>query len=155
MNQRLVHRQHRKDVTADLARDHGGVVHRAALRGAGIDKEAVRAEVRAKRWETSGRHTIRVREVAEEPAARHWQAVWESGTGAVLDGAASLAAQGMTGFTPGSIDVSLPRSSTIWRVDGVTPHQRRVLERCLHAGVPRLAPEWATIHAAQWAVGSE
>jgi hypothetical protein len=96
-------------------------------------------------------HTVRVLEVPPEPVAELWRAVWESGPGAVLDGAAALLAHGMTGFTPSTIDVSLPRSASVRRVDGVTTHQRRVLEQVSGAGVPRLAVEWATIHAAQWA----
>jgi hypothetical protein len=139
-------------VAVKIARDQGGVVHRAQLRAADIGKEAVRSEVRAGRWEARGVHTVRVVSVPDEPVADLWRAVWESGPGAVLDGAAALVAHGMTGFTPSTIDVSLPRSSTLREVDGVRTHQRRVLERRIGAGVPRLAPEWATIHAAQWAV---
>lgn len=145
-------REHRQLVAATLAADQGGVVHRAQLRVHDIGKEVVRTEVRAGRWEVRGVHTVRVVAVPEEPVAAHWQAVWESGPGAVLDGAAALVAHGMTGFAPSTIDVSLPRSSTVRAVDGVTTHQRRALERRVGAGVPRLAPEWATIHAAQWAV---
>ena len=127
-------------------------MHRKALREAGISRDHVRTEVRAGRWRPWGVHTVRVLEVPDEPVAHLWRAVWESGPGAVLDGAAALVAQGMTGFTPASIDVSLPRAASVRRLDGVTPHQRRVLERVHGAGVPRLAPEWSTIHAAQWAV---
>ncbi|KGN40501.1 hypothetical protein N801_13270 [Knoellia aerolata DSM 18566] len=112
----------------------------------------MRTEVLAGRWRPLGVHTVRVLEVTLEPVADLWRAVWESGPGAVLDGAAALVAHGMTGFTPASIDVSLPRSASVRRVEGVTTHQRRVLERVSGAGVPRLAPEWATLHAAQWAV---
>lgn len=154
MNPLLQRRVLRQSVAVDLARDHGGVVHRAQLRAVGVDKEAVRSELRAGRWHEWGRHTIRIPSVVEEPVAVLWRAVWESGSGGVLDGAAALVAQGMTGFTLSTIDVSLPRASTLRRVEGVTPHQRRVLERVSGAGVPRLAPEWATIHAAQWAASN-
>lgn len=136
----------------EIASDHGAVAHRRVLRVAGVDRNDVRIEVAAGRWRAWGLHTVEVLEVPRDPVAELWHAVWESGPGAVLDGAAGLVAQGMTGFVPASIDVSLPRAATVRRVEGVTTHQRRVLERLSGAGVPRLAPEWATIHAAQWAV---
>lgn len=142
----------RRRIARELAGDHGGVVHRRLLRDVKIGKEDVRTEVRAGRWSTWGVHTVRILDVEPEPVADLWHAVWESGPGAVLDGAAALVAQGMTGFSPNTIDVSLPRSATARRVDGVTRHQRRVLEPTIGAGVPRLKPEWATIHAAVWAV---
>ncbi|MDT0213789.1 hypothetical protein Q9R29_07795 [Rothia sp. ARF10] len=144
-------REDRHGVAAAIAGHQGGVIHRAQLRARGVGKEGVRTEVRAGRWQRWGVHTVRVATLPVEPVAYHWRAVWESGAGAVLDGAAALVAHGMTGYRPATIDVSLPRSATVRRVDGVTTHQRRVLERHLVAGVPRLAPEWATIHAAQWA----
>lgn len=147
----VMHKEARRRIGVDLALDHGGVAHRRDLRAAGVDRNDVRTEVVSGRWRAVGLHTVEVLEVAKEPIAEFWCAVWESGPGAVLDGAAALVAQGLTGFTPASIDISLPRSATVRQVDGVTTHQRRRLERCLNAGVPRLAPEWATIHAAQWA----
>ncbi|EAP96938.1 hypothetical protein JNB_20048 [Janibacter sp. HTCC2649] len=148
----VMKKESRRLVAVELASDHGGVAHRRDLRARGVDRHDVRIEVDGGRWRADGLHTVEVLEVTREPVADLWRAVWESGPGAVLDGAAGLVAQGMTGFTPASIDVSLPRSATVRLVDGVTPHQRRKLERCLRAGVPRVVPEWATIHAAQWAV---
>lgn len=142
----------RRLVGVELASDRGGVAHRRDLRAAGVDRHDVRIEVKAGRWRAEGLHTVHVLEVTKEPVAELWRAVWESGPGAVLDGAAALVAQGLTGFTPTAIDVSLPRSASVRAVEGVTAHQRRSLERSLSAGVPRIAPEWATIHAAQWAV---
>ncbi|KRE41876.1 hypothetical protein [Knoellia sp. Soil729] len=141
----------RATVAEAIALDHGGVAHRAELRRHGVDRHAVRTEVRSRRWEVVGRHTVRVLSVPEAPAAAWWTAVWESGSGAVLDGAAALVAQGMTGFTPDLIDVSLPRASTRFDVPGVRPHVWRQLPPTIRAGVPRVRPEQALIHAAQWA----
>ncbi|GGB86472.1 hypothetical protein N798_04170 [Knoellia flava TL1] len=134
-----------------LASAHGGVVCRRDLRAAGVHRNDVRTECGNGRWWSWGLHTVAVLEVPMEPVGHLWRAVWESGPGAVLDGPAALVAHGMTHFTPSTVDVSLPRSSTVRDVEGVTTHQRRRLERWIRAGVPRLAPEWATIHAAQWA----
>lgn len=141
----------RTAIAEDLARDHGGVVHRDLLREAGIDRQAVRTELRARRWLAMGRHTLRVLSVPEEPEGQWWQAVWESGSGAALDGAAALLAQGMTGYTVDLIDVSIPRASTRHDVVGVRPHVRRHFPLTMSAGIPRVRPEFALIHAAQWA----
>ncbi len=141
----------RTALAEQLARDHGGVVHRDMLRQVGIDRQAVRTEARARRWQTSGKHTVRILSVPEAPEAKWWEAVWESGSGAVLDGATSLVAQGMTGFTLDGIDVSIPRESTRHDVLGVRPHVRRHLPPIVQAGIPRVRPEFALVHAAQWA----
>ncbi|GAA4108245.1 hypothetical protein GCM10022415_00740 [Knoellia locipacati] len=145
-------KQERRRIAVGLAAEHGGVVHRRDLRAAGVDRNDVRTECCSGRWRSWGLHTVAVLEVSREPVADLWRAVWESGPGAVLDGATALVVHGMVGFAPSTIDVSLPRSATARSVDGVTLHQRRLLERCITAGVPRVVPEWATIHAAQWAV---
>jgi len=80
-----------------------------------------------------------------------WQAVWESGSGAVLDGAAALVACGLTGFRPEVIDVALPSRSRGHALSGVRLRRRRELGPCLDVGVPRTRPEAATVRAAQWA----
>lgn len=149
---RVMEKHHRRRLASALATEHGGVAHRRDLRAVGVHRNDVRTEVANGRWRVRGVHTLEVLDVPKEPVADLWHAVWESGPGAVLDGAAGLVAQGMQGFAMSTIDVSLPRSASVREVRGVTTHQRRVLERCIFAGVPRLAPEWATIHAAQWAV---
>ena len=137
-------------VTA-LASDHDGVVSREALRRVGVGRDAIRAEVRAGRWELLGDHTVRVLSVDAGPRLHLWRAVWESGRGAVLDGAAALLAGGMTGFDLRSIDVSLPRNARRRPVAGVRSHVRRDLPRTVPVGLPRVKPSLATIHAAQWA----
>jgi len=58
----------------------------------------------------------------------------------------------MHGFTVHTIDVSLPARNRHHRVDGVTLHRVREPDPALGAGIPRVAVEVATIHAAQWAV---
>ncbi|KGN34904.1 hypothetical protein N802_02420 [Knoellia sinensis KCTC 19936] len=133
-----------------LAADRGGVMHRADLRAAGVDKGQVRSEVRAGRWFTHGRHTISVTGGELSPTANLWRAVWESGSGAVLDGAAALQAVGLRGFTPHVIDVSQPRNNRHHKVPGVRLHRRSVMPVVVTAGVPRARPEVAAVNAAQW-----
>lgn len=69
----------------------------------------------------------------------------------VLDGAAALLASGLTAFQPTRIDVSIPRNNRRHDVPGVTRHHRSTMPPLLDVGVPRVRPEWAAIHAAQWA----
>ena len=77
--------------------------------------------------------------------------MWESGSGACLDGVTALQAAGLTGFESPTIHVTVPRQSAPHRLIGVRLHRRRDLGRLAGAGMPRTPPEWATIHAAQWA----
>lgn len=141
----------RQRLAAELAGDHDGVAHRADLRRMGISRHDVRIEVEAERWLSLGRNTIRVLSVETHPRAALWTAVWESGWGAVLDGAAALIAQGMTGYDLSTIDVALPKGSGVHRLDGVTPHERREIGPLMGSGLPRTRPERALIRAAQWA----
>lgn len=141
----------RQRLAAELAADHDGVANRADLRRLGVSRHEVRIEVEAERWLSLGRSTIRILSVETNPRAALWTAVWESGWGAVLDGAAALVAQGMSGFDLSTIDVALPKGSGVRRLEGVTPHERRELGPVMGTGLPRTRPEVALIRAAQWA----
>ncbi|MGV1009721.1 MAG: hypothetical protein ACOYBY_14080, partial [Dermatophilaceae bacterium] len=149
---RAIRRRDRQDVARHLAERHEGVVHRATLRAHGIGRHDVRNEVFGGRWAMAGRHTVVVggRPV---PAgrARWWWAVWESGSGARLDGVSALLAQGMDGFVEPTVHVTVPRAATAYRLPGVTLHRRREPDPGFAAGIPRSCPEWAMIRAAQWA----
>lgn len=79
-------------------------------------------------------------------------AVWESGSGACLDGVSALHAAGLTGFTTSAIDVTMPSLNRHHRVDGVRLHRVDRFPQVLSAGIPRVVPEAATIRGAQWAV---
>lgn len=145
-------RRERGVIAGELAAGHGGLVSRAQLRNAGIDRHAIRTEVAAGRWAVAGRHTVVVLAAPQTGAGRWWQALWESGTGAMLDGAAALQASGLSGYRPGAIDVTVPWSTTRWSaVEGVRVHRRRAVPLGPSTGVPRVCVESAVIHAAQWA----
>ena len=143
------HERHR--LATPLAAAHDGVVHRADLRGAGVSKEDVRSEVVAGRWFLHGRHTVAVSAGPLAGRARLWQAVWESGSGAVLDGAAALDASGLKGFDLPVLDVSVPRANRHHTLDGVRLHRRTQVPDALRTGLPRVRPELAAVHAAAWA----
>lgn len=81
-----------------------------------------------------------------------WRAVWESGSGAVLDGVSALIAGGLSGFTQHVIDESIPDRNRRHRVAGVRLHRRRRLGPVSHVGIPRAQAEAAALRAALWAV---
>ncbi|WP_406829675.1 hypothetical protein ABEG17_11775 [Pedococcus sp. KACC 23699] len=150
-SRRLRSRQERASAAAQFAAHQGGAVHRQQLRSCGVGRDDVRAEVRAGRWRAAGRHTIVVGPGPLSPDAARWQAIWETGAAAALDGAVALLASGLTGFRTDRLDVSLPHRNRHHDVAGVTPHRRRVMPPTVGAGVRRVRPAEASIHAAQWA----
>ncbi|MFV0460823.1 MAG: hypothetical protein ACK5MT_18865 [Actinomycetales bacterium] len=147
-----VNRQTRAALAQAIAAEHDGVVHRRDLRAVGITHDDVRTEIRAGRWARAGWHTLVIG--AGEPQGRGllWRATWECGAGAVLDGAASLVAAGMTGFELASIDVCLPKNNRCHQVVGVRLRRTAAVPPLSGAGIPRVAPAWAAIRAAQRAV---
>ena len=142
----------RRAIARELAVGHGGVVHRRELAQWGVARYAIRDEIAAGRWFLAGRHTIAIDTPILTEVAAHWRAVWESGAGARLDGASGLRAAGLTGFTSSVIDVTVPSRNRHHRLDGVRLHRLDALAPIVGAGIPRVAVEPATIHAAQWAV---
>ncbi|MEI2764512.1 MAG: hypothetical protein V9F82_02295 [Dermatophilaceae bacterium] len=151
MPRSAVRRRRREGIAAELAQGHGGVVHRAQLLRLGVTREDVRTEVRAGRWHLAGRHTVVPAGRNPVGPGRWWWAVWESGSGAILDGVSALLAQGLSGFHTERMDVTVPGRCTAYRLVGVTLHRRREIGPALSIGVPRARPESAVIRAAQWA----
>lgn len=147
-----LHGTDRRAIAVDLAAEHGGVVHRLALAEHGIDRFGIRNEVIAGRWFKVGRHTVAIGTPELNEVAQRWRAVWESGSGARLDGVSALQAVGMTGFSSAVIDVTLPKTSHTHQVERVRLHLPREPAPVVGAGIRRVAPEIATVHAAQWAV---
>lgn len=152
MSRTRLPRVERERRAAPIFAAHDAVAHRRDLRRVGVSRDDIRSEVAAGRWSTRGRHTVQLGVGRLGPRATLWHAVWESGSGAVLDGAAALVAAGMTGFELRQIDVALPRECHPHDVDGVRVHLRRDLGPTIPVGLPRARPEAAAIRAAQWAV---
>lgn len=141
----------RRAVARELAAAHGGVVHRLALAEHGVDRFAVRNEVAAGRWFKVGRHTVAIGSPELNERAQWFRAVWESGSGARLDGVSALLANGMTGYDAAVIDVTVPKTSHTHAVERVRLHLPRFPAPVAGAGIRRVAPDIATIHAGQWA----
>ena len=148
---RRVTREARAAAAAEFADHQGGVVSRAQLRSRSVTRDDVRSELDAGRWHRGGRHTVSVRGPLLTADAQRWRAVWEAGAGAALDGVAALVASGLTGFALERIDVSLPHANRHHRVEGVRVIRRRTMPRTVLAGIPRMHPAPAVLHAAAWA----
>ncbi|HIZ37860.1 MAG TPA: endonuclease domain-containing protein [Candidatus Ruania gallistercoris] len=144
----------RRTRARELAAPFGGVVHRRDLRAAGIGRDEVRSELRGERWVALGRHTIGIDTalVPEAwPAKAAW-AVWETGSGAVLDGVSAMLAAGLENFTEEQIVVSVPRGTRAVRLPGVRVHSHRVIHAAPVPGLPRMPVEVAVVNATGWAV---
>lgn len=144
-------RSERHERASAIARDHDGVVHRRDLRLADVTRADVRSELSAGRWTPLGRHTILLGSGTPSEHALRWRAVWESGSGAVLDGVSALLCAGLTGFTTDHIDVSLPRNTRVRPVPGVVAHRRRTMPPAPAAGIPRVRADVALVNAMGWA----
>ena len=146
-----IQRAERYERARSAAVAYDGIVHRRELRRVGISYEDVRSEVAAGRWQVLGHHTVAVLRTSLTPRARWWRAIWESGSGSVLDGVAALQASGMTGFAHDVIDVAIPKNSRRHRVDAVRRRHYAVMPPVILGGVPRVVPEHSLVHAMQWA----
>lgn len=150
-SRRRLSRAERARRAGEIAEAQAGVAHRRQLRAVGISRADVRTEAGAGRWTLLGRHTVGI-DVAEPIGeALWWQAVWESGSGAVLDGSAALCAAGLKGFSPWRLDVSIPHANRHHRRDGVRLHRVAKRPAVNGGGPPRVCVELAAINAACWA----
>lgn len=142
------HRLH--NLAVSIAERHGGVAKRTELTAAGLPPGAIKAQIAAGRWHRLGVHTIGL---TAEPTVigQHWRAVWESGTGAAIDGVSALRVAGLTGWTEDDIHVSVPGNSRVHRQSGVIIHRPRFVGAIHATGLPRTRTEFAAIRAAQWA----
>lgn len=151
MTQRGRDRRRTALAIADL---HGGVVSRAALAAAGIDRWAVAGEVRAGRWALHGQRTVAMHTASLSREAHRWRALWEVGRSAALDGVSALESAGLTGFDEDVVHVSVDhRVHGRGRVTGIRVHQVRETRAgdVRGAGIPRVQLPVATVRAAQWA----
>lgn len=146
-------RQQRLERARALAADQEGVVGLAQLRELGVTRAQVRAQVAAGRW---GRVHSQVLAVHTGPLAQQaqlWAAVLEGGPSAMLDGAASLVAAGLTGFTIDTIRVSVPKGSRTRRAPGVVIRETRRLcpDDRAPGALSRTRPEVAAVRGGLWA----
>lgn len=137
-----------------LAADQSGAVALRQLYAAGVPRWLVRLELRAGRWQRSGRQTVVVHNGPIDGPTRRWVAVLEAGPRAALDGVSALQAAGLDVLTDELVVVAVPRGTRRRRVRGARIREtRRYREQdVLHSGIPRTLPAVAALHAALWAV---
>ncbi|MFC4783332.1 DUF559 domain-containing protein [Nocardioides sp. MAHUQ-72] len=130
------------------------VVSRRQLYRHGLTRGVVRAQVRARRWQTIGRHCLCLHTGPLTLEGRYWVAVLEGGPRAYIDGASALLVAGLQHFSVDKIRVSVPRGAKIrhrgsaldirqtrrWDVSDLEP-----------IGLPRAKVPVAAVRAALWA----
>jgi very-short-patch-repair endonuclease len=138
---------------ADLALTQDGVLSRRQLKGLGISRWQVRAEIQAGRWRSHGRHSVAVHTRGLEGEARWWWAVFETAGDAMITASTALVAAGLTGYEDDEIHVAVLKSRHHHRPRGVVVHETRRLSPAdrLNLGLPRTRVPMATVLAALWA----
>ncbi|MEI2809198.1 MAG: hypothetical protein V9F00_02980 [Nocardioides sp.] len=137
----------------ELADEQAGVISLDQLRGLGVTRAQVRAQVAARRWRRIHTLVVATHTGPLGGRARWWAAVLEGGPQAYLDGASALVAEGLKGFEVGSIRVSVPASDRARRPSGVTMRRTRRHDPSvvLRTGIPRTSPPVAAVRGALWA----
>lgn len=151
-----VHRPARRllrRAAAAAAEEFGGVLTMRRLAGLGYDHSAIRREIDGDRWQRLGTHTVALHTGGVSDEGRRWRAVWEVAEDvALVDGVSSLQAVGLTGYHEPVVHVSVPRNAQCPEADGVRIHRvTRTPGEVQSCGLPRTAPEVATLRAAAWA----
>lgn len=146
-------REARRRRVGEQATEQAGVLSRRQLYAAGLTRWEVAAEVRARRWQRSGRQCVVITPGRWSQEAAWWAAVLEVGPRAALDGGTALLAAGLRGITVEGIHVAAPKSSRPLRARGVVLHETRRYrsEDVMTSGLPRVRPPVAAVHAALWA----
>lgn len=137
-----------------LAAQTSHVLCRRQIKAAGIPRWLLQLEVRAGRWQRTGRQTVVVHNGPLTEDSRRAVAVLETSPRAALDGATALQHLGITGLTGRQLHVITPQGSTPAKPRGVVVHEsRRFREQDVRvvAGVRVVAPAVASVHAALWA----
>ena len=148
-----------------LAAARAGVLCRRDLRAAGIPRWFVQLEVRAGRWQRTGRQTVVVHNGELSAATRRTVAVLEAGPQAALDGVSALQHRGVTGLSDDVVHVICARGGQSRRRRRATarrrprPHDvvvhesRRFREDDVEVvdGVRVVRGAVASVHAALWA----
>lgn len=151
-----------------LAAQRAGVLCRRDLKKAAVPRWFVQLELRAGRWQRTGRQTVVVHNAELSAATRRTVAVLEAGPRAALDGVSALQHHGVTGLSDAVVHVICPRGADSRRPrrrdgrggrrrrsPGVVVHEsRRFREEDVELvdGVRVVRGAVASVHAALWAV---
>ena len=145
-----------RDVQA-IADDQDSIVSRQQLYAAEMTRHQVRAHLAARRWRRTGRQTIAVTTGPLTERASWWVAVFEVAPGCALDGVTALLAAGLTGIKESVLHVATAKSSRPRKVKGVRVHETRRFRKAdvMPAGIPRIRPPVAVVHACLWAASDK
>lgn len=133
---------------AEVAQSQDGVISRVQLRELGISRHHIRNEVNAGRWALVGQHSVATAAGELSPRAQLHVALWEVGGDAALDGVAALQAAGLTGYETDVIEVSIPHEQRMRKHAGAKIRRRRRMPPVVAAGIRRVHPAVAVLHAA-------
>ncbi len=140
---------------AALAARQDGVVDRRQLASAGLDRVAVRTQIRAGRWTSLGAKVVVLHNGPLTRQQREWAAVLAAGKGAALGGRTALALAGLRGWEDEAVHVVAPRGYTAPKASGlaiITHETRLPAERPLKSvgSPPRTRVERSAVDAAVW-----
>jgi very-short-patch-repair endonuclease len=141
-------------VAREIAADQEGALSRRQLSRAGVPRWVIRAEIAAGRWQSTGRQSVVVHNGPLSWRTRCWIGVLEVGQRAALDGVTALRWAGVDALTDEEVHVIVPKGSTPWRQAEVELHESRLYREqdVVTAGIRRVRPAVAGVHAALWAV---
>lgn len=137
-----------------IASGQASAISRRQLYAAGFSRAEVRANVKARRWQRVGRHVVVVHTGPLSLPTTLWAAQMSGGPRARLDGASSLVAAGLSGFTIDRHRVSVPRGARVFRdplVDVRQTRRWRADDLRDGPGPPRTRTEVAAVRGALWA----
>jgi len=137
-----------------LAEQQAGVVSRRQLRRAGVPRWVLQLEIRAGRWQRTGRQSVVIHNGPLDDAARRAIAVAEVCSRAALDGVSALQQHGITSLRDERVTVIAPKSSDPRRLARVRVYEsRRFRAEDVEVvdGVRTTRPAVAAVHAALWA----
>ena len=143
-----------REVLRELVGRRNGVLYRPEVVARGVPRWMLQAELRARRWQRTGRQTVVTHNAELTDPQRRTVAVLEVGPRAALDGVSGLQHLGVKVRDDGDVHVIAPKGSTPKQPPGVRAHEsRRFSESDVVEmdGVRVVRAAVAAVHAGLWA----
>jgi hypothetical protein len=142
----------KRALLTDIAAAQDDVISRRQLAALGYDRDAVRAQIAARRWQVAGNRVIVLHNGPLTVAQHRWAAVLSQHNSA-LAGLTAAAEHGLTGFDHEAVHLLVPFGTRITANDGVRIHvSRRFSANDIHPArrIPSVRIERALVDAASW-----
>jgi very-short-patch-repair endonuclease len=138
---------------ARIAAEQSFVLGRRQAKRLGVPRWYLDRELRAGRWQRTGRQTVVMHNAPLEWRTRCWVAVLEAAPRAALDGVTSLRWEGLP-LEDEEIVLITPKGSRSLRLTGVRVRESRrwAAGDIRTVGIRRTSPAVAAVHAGLWAV---